>query len=129
MPSSPLDWGCGRACSKSSLARRSAGASACCIYRTEIGAMAENRTEQATPRRRQQAREKGQVLRSRDLVSAFTLLAVVALFTWHPEGWIRRWHSYFSHTLAAGALSDWNDQLPVVTWTALTVAQWAGPIL
>ena len=91
--------------------------------------MAENRTEQATPRRRQQAREKGQVLRSRDLVSAFTLLAVVALFTWHPEGWIRRWHSYFSHTLAAGALSDWNDQLPVVTWTALTVAQWAGPIL
>src|SRR5579883_3229807 len=81
--------------------------------------MAENRTEQATPRRRQQAREKGQVLRSRDLVSAFTLLAVVALFTWHPEGWIRRWHSYFSHTLAAGALSDWNDQLPVVTWTAL----------
>src|SRR5579885_3456158 len=91
--------------------------------------MAENRTEQATPRRRQQPREKGQVLRSRDLVSAFTLLAVVALFTWHPEGWIRRWHSYFSHTLAAGALSDWNDQLPVVTWTALTVAQWAGPIL
>src|SRR5579885_3256787 len=91
--------------------------------------MAENRTEQATPRRRQQAREKGQVLRSRDLVSAFTLLAVVALFPWHPEGWIRRWRSYFSHTLAECTLSDWNDQLPVVTCTALTGAVWSGPIV
>ncbi|HKT48404.1 MAG TPA: EscU/YscU/HrcU family type III secretion system export apparatus switch protein [Candidatus Acidoferrales bacterium] len=90
--------------------------------------MADNRTEQATPRRRQQAREKGQVLRSRDLVSAFTFLSVVLLFAWQPEAWIGRWHTYFSHTLAAGALTDWTSQTPVIAWTGLTVAQWVGPI-
>ena len=35
----------------------------------------ESRTEEATPQRLEQAREKGQVARSRDLASAMTLMA------------------------------------------------------
>jgi len=41
-----------------------------------------NQTEQATPRRRQKAREKGQVARSRDLISAASgMAATLVLFT------------------------------------------------
>ncbi|MCL6635660.1 MAG: flagellar biosynthesis protein FlhB [Peptococcaceae bacterium] len=41
---------------------------------------AQERTEQATPRRIQEARRKGQVARSTDLTGALCLLAMVALF-------------------------------------------------
>lgn len=40
----------------------------------------EERTEQATPRRRQKAREKGQVARSRELVSMATMAGVLLVF-------------------------------------------------
>lgn len=39
----------------------------------------EERTEEATPQRREQARERGQLARSRDLVGALTLLSAVLL--------------------------------------------------
>ena len=90
--------------------------------------MADNRTEQATPRRRQKAQEKGQVLRTRDLAAALTLLAVVILLAWHPELWISRWQSYFTRVLDAGVRGDWNDQAPVIGWTSLAIAQWVWPV-
>src|ERR1044072_4021090 len=39
--------------------------------------MAENRTEKATPKKRQEAREKGQVARSVDATGAIVMLAAV----------------------------------------------------
>lgn len=90
--------------------------------------MADNRTEQATPRRRTKAREKGQVLRARDLAAALTLLAVVILLAWHPEIWVSRWRSYFAHALDASVRSDWTGNAPVLGWTSLVVAQWVAPL-
>jgi flagellar biosynthetic protein FlhB len=90
--------------------------------------MADNRTERATPRRREKAREKGQVLRSRDLISAMTLLSAVFVIAWNPEMWIERWRSYFIRVMEASALTDWTDHAVVVQWTALAVAQWVAPI-
>jgi flagellar biosynthesis protein FlhB len=91
--------------------------------------VADNRSERATPRRRTTAREKGQVLRSRDLVSAVTVLAVVIFMAWRPEAWISRWQSYFSRSLAASIHGDWTDHVPVIQWTGLAVAQWVWPIM
>ena len=91
--------------------------------------MADNRTEQATARRRHTAREKGQVLRSRDLVSALTVLGVVILLGWHSEVWIGRWQSYFFRALDASVRSDWTGYAPVIQWSGLAVAQWVWPIL
>jgi len=90
--------------------------------------VAENRTEQATPRRRTKAREKGQVLRARDLAAALTLLAVVILLAWHPEVWVTRWQAYFARALNASVLSDWTDNVPVIGWTSLAVAQCVAPV-
>lgn len=90
--------------------------------------MADNRTEQATPRRRTTAREKGQVLRSRDLVSAVTVLAAVVFLAWNPEIWIARWRNFFSRALLAGVQGDWTGRAPVILWTSIAVAQWVWPI-
>jgi flagellar biosynthesis protein FlhB len=90
--------------------------------------VADNRTEQATPRRRQQARERGQVLRNRELVSALVLFAVILFLAWRPTVWIGRWQSYFGRLLETSFHGDWNNNVPVVGWTMLAVAQWLAPL-
>lgn len=90
--------------------------------------MADNRTEQATPRRRTKAREKGQVLRARELAAALALFSVVLLLAWHPEMWIARWQSFFLRALNASIHADWFSNAPVIGWTTLAVAQWVAPI-
>jgi flagellar biosynthetic protein FlhB len=90
--------------------------------------LADNRTEKATPRRRQQARDKGQVLRNRDLVSALSLFAVILFLAWRPQAWIGRWQNYFAHSLDASLHTDWAGTPPVLSTTLLTVAQWVAPI-
>jgi flagellar biosynthetic protein FlhB len=62
------------------------------------------------------------------LVSTLTLLGVVFLLAWHPAAWIGRWQGYFARVLNASVSGDWTDHVPVIGWTALTVALWVGPI-
>jgi flagellar biosynthetic protein FlhB len=68
-----------------------------------------NQTEQATPRRRQKAREKGQVARSRDLIGAasgmaatFVLFAMMSNF---PLAWRGFFHDCLESSIKDGALS------------------------
>ena len=51
----------------------------------------DNKTEQATPRRRQRAREKGQVARSRDLISACSGLAATLLLAGQMPRFAQAW--------------------------------------
>jgi flagellar biosynthetic protein FlhB len=90
--------------------------------------VADNRTEKATPRRREKAEEKGQILRSRELVSAMTLLSVVYVLAWRPELWIGRWQGFFARVLDASVVGGWGNRAPVISWTTLSVAQWVGPV-
>jgi flagellar biosynthetic protein FlhB len=90
--------------------------------------LADNRTEQATPRRRQKARERGQVLRSRDLISALTVFAVVFLLAWQPQIWIGFWRNYFSHVLLDSIQVDWGQNSPAIAWTTLAVAKTLWPV-
>ena len=91
--------------------------------------MAENRSEKATTRRRQKARQQGQVVRSRDLAGALTLLAVTVSLSWHPQEWIVRWRDLFGHLLSTGSGSDIGLGTPIFSWTLLAVAQWVAPVL
>src|SRR5579863_7951302 len=75
----------------------------------------QNRTERATPRRRQKAREQGQVARSRDLVAGLgTMVGILLLFWQLPAfaaGW-RRLLRYQLETAAAHpaqALAPWGS--------------------
>jgi flagellar biosynthetic protein FlhB len=91
--------------------------------------MADNRTEQATPRRRNKARERGQVVRSRDLVSALTLFGMLGMLAWHPEIGVMRWQVYFRNLLEQASSAEWAGGMPLLTVTASTVVLWAGPTL
>jgi flagellar biosynthetic protein FlhB len=89
----------------------------------------EQRTERATPRRREKARERGQLVRSRELPSALTLLAVAALLRWANGGFLPAWSGLFRHLLATGSRTDLASMASILDWTAWGIARWVLPPL
>lgn len=89
----------------------------------------DNKSEKPTGRRKQKAREKGQVARSRDLAMALTLLAVTLMLAQNPQIWISRWRGLFERLLVAGSIREIGLGTPIFSWTALAVAQWIAPVL
>jgi flagellar biosynthesis protein FlhB len=87
------------------------------------------KSERATPKRRQKALERGQMVRSRELPSALTLLGVAALLRSAQGGGLPVWRDLLRHLLAAGSRGDMSDMTPLLNWTASEVARWAVPPL
>lgn len=87
-----------------------------------------NQTEQATPRRRQKAREKGQVARSRDLIGAASgMAAIFALFSL-MSSFPLAWRGFLNDCLE-GAISGnlrMDALSPFLTHTGLFVATGAA---
>jgi flagellar biosynthetic protein FlhB len=90
---------------------------------------ADNKSEKATVRRKQKARDKGQVARSRDLVSALTLLAVTGTITFEARTWIGSWRDFMVRLLDTASRGEMGLGTSLFSWTAIAVAQWIGPIL
>ncbi len=61
----------------------------------------EDKTEQATTRKRQDVREKGQVAKSIELNSASTLLAGILVMQWLGSGIVQQWEYYAQQHLAS----------------------------
>jgi flagellar biosynthetic protein FlhB len=89
----------------------------------------EDRSQRATPRRREKARERGQVVRSRELPSALTLLAVAALLRWGQAGGISVWRDLLRSVLDTASHGDLAVVTPLFNWTALGLLHWAGPAI
>ncbi len=87
--------------------------------------MAENdndqeRTEQATPRRREEARKKGQVAKSQEVASVAILLACLIYFYFDSARLLRKMMSHLSGFLSKSgtlAISTDNIQALAVDWT------------
>ena len=74
-----------------------------------------NKTEQATPRRRQKAREKGQVSRSRDLIGAVASVAATLVLLSQISSFPSVWLSFLRDCLdGAGAGTLRMDSLPPI---------------
>ncbi|HUO13777.1 MAG TPA: EscU/YscU/HrcU family type III secretion system export apparatus switch protein [Verrucomicrobiae bacterium] len=88
----------------------------------------QSKTERATPRRRQKAREQGQVARSRDLVAGVGTTATVLLLSWQLPSFVAGWRALFHHELEYAnrypeqILPIWRNDLPVLGGVALTAA-------
>ncbi|MGH9756400.1 MAG: EscU/YscU/HrcU family type III secretion system export apparatus switch protein [Candidatus Acidiferrales bacterium] len=89
----------------------------------------EQKTERATPHRREKARERGQVVRSRELPAAFTLLGVAVMFHWIEGGMLAEWHGLFRNLLGAATHADFANAPLIILWTARTTLHWAAPPL
>jgi flagellar biosynthetic protein FlhB len=96
-----------------------------------------NRTEKATPRRRQKAREQGQVARSRDLVAGLGTTAAVVLLAWRLPAFASDWRALLRREWAYAALHPgqmaptWRSELFLfrgvalaagLSWMAATIA-------
>lgn len=82
-----------------------------------------DKTEQATPRRKQKAREKGQVARSRELMSSLAAGSMALLLAVQIDGFITRWRGLLRHALDAAVTSDFTTAAPMLQWTGSTVVQ------
>jgi flagellar biosynthetic protein FlhB len=81
-----------------------------------------DRTEAPTPRRRQEAREEGNVARSHDLTSAALLLGAMILMKWFGLGVMSAFHSILADMLSGRSLGDPNvDRLGLQILHAFTL--------
>jgi flagellar biosynthetic protein FlhB len=84
--------------------------------------MSGERTEKASPRRKQQAREKGDVPHSRDLTSAAGMLAGTLVLGWVGPMWEARWAASYGELLDLGQPRSWLDGQMVEKMLALRAA-------
>ena len=89
----------------------------------------DDKSQPGSPRRREKARERGQVVRSRELPSALGLLTVALLLRWGQSGWVQVWRDLFRHLLAESSRADLQTISALMNWTAWGVVRWAaGPM-
>lgn len=81
----------------------------------------DTKTEQPTPRRRQRAREKGQVARSRELASGIATAATVAVIAWQVSSFGSQWRGMFRDLLSAGQSGELSWQSTTVGWKSLSI--------
>ena len=88
-----------------------------------------NKTEQATPRQRKQARDRGQVTRSRELSSALTLSAVGGVVYLTGREGIPLWTHFYRTVLDLAATDSLEPGGPLLFWTGFEALRWILPIL
>lgn len=88
-----------------------------------------NKTEQATPRQRKKARERGQVTRSRELSNALTMSAVAGVLYLISKQAIPQWTHYFRTTLDLASSDSIEPGGPLLYWTSIEAFRWLLPIL
>ncbi len=78
-----------------------------------------DKTEQATPRRRDKAREQGQVARSRELAGALIGFAGLLVVLWISAAQLQRWRSHGAAWTDLAWQSDFNPGTPILLWTGM----------
>lgn len=88
-----------------------------------------SKTEQATPKRRSKAREKGQVARSRELPGVFALAGVAGAAALMASTSVTHWTTFYRNTLYAASTGNLDSNGPVFFWSSVEVMRWIVPIL
>ena len=88
-----------------------------------------NKTEQATPRHRKRARDRGQVTRSRELSGALAMAAVAGVVWLLGRDAIPHWTLFFRNTLDAARTDNIQPNGPLLFWTGIEALRWVIPML
>ena len=91
--------------------------------------MADNKTEQATPKRRNKAREQGSVPRSREFSSTLALVAVCGVTMLVAPSSLKYWTVLYRETLFLAATTNLDTNSPLLFWSGVEVMRWITPIL
>jgi flagellar biosynthetic protein FlhB len=87
-----------------------------------------SKTEQATPRQRLKARERGQVTRSRELTGALSMFAVAGVLALMARGGAVHWTDFFRTTLESAQAETIETNGPLLFWTSVEALRWVVPI-
>jgi len=88
-----------------------------------------SKTEQATPKQRQKARERGQVARSRELPNVLAMAAALAALSVMSQGAIMHWTTFYRNMLDTAAHGDLESNGPILFWSTVEVFRWIVPVL
>jgi flagellar biosynthetic protein FlhB len=88
-----------------------------------------NKSEQATPRQRQKARERGQVTRSRELSGALSLCAVAGALYLMCRDAVPQWAHFFRTTLDLANADSIEPGGALLFRTSMETLRWIVPIL
>jgi flagellar biosynthetic protein FlhB len=91
--------------------------------------MADNKTEQATPKKREMARGKGQIARSRELPGVFALAAVAGVMAMMAPMSVTHWTTLYRDTLYVASTANLDINGPILFWSEVEVLRWIVPIL
>lgn len=91
--------------------------------------MSENKTEKPTPRRRQKAREQGQIARSRDLSGALALSGALGLIAWQGYSGIEAWQNLLRRALEFSGAETLSPTTPLFIWTGWTLVRCVVPVM
>jgi flagellar biosynthetic protein FlhB len=91
--------------------------------------MSDNKTEKPTPRRRQKARDQGQVARSRDLSGILAASGAFGLVAWQGYSGIEAWRNLLRHTLEFSSADTLSPSAPLFIWTGWTIAKCVVPVM
>jgi flagellar biosynthetic protein FlhB len=72
--------------------------------------MSEKGTEQATPQRKKKAKEKGDSVRSRELLSAMAMLGGVMMLGVTAHGFVSSWGKVYAESLRSAAVGEVNGE-------------------
>jgi flagellar biosynthetic protein FlhB len=72
--------------------------------------MSEKGTEQATPQRKKKAKEKGDSVRSRELLSAIAMLGGVLMLGATAHGFVSSWGKVYEESLRSAAVGEVNGE-------------------
>ena len=89
----------------------------------------ENKTEQATPQRRQKAREQGQMARSRELPSVLAIVGAIAALRFVALDTIPHWTMFYRSLLDMALHENFQSNGPVLFWSSVEVFRWIVPVL
>ncbi|ADW70913.1 EscU/YscU/HrcU family type III secretion system export apparatus switch protein [Granulicella tundricola] len=88
-----------------------------------------NKTEEATPKRRQKAREQGQVARSKELPSVLAIAGAIGALCMMSQSAVTHWTTFYRSMLDTASTSDLESNGPILFWGSVEVFRWIIPVL
>jgi flagellar biosynthetic protein FlhB len=89
----------------------------------------QNKTEEATPKKREDARKKGQLARSKELPSLLAIAGALGALCIMSLGAVTHWTIFYRNMLDTAATSDLESNGPILFWSTVEVLRWVVPIL
>jgi len=84
----------------------------------------DDKTERATPRRREKAREQGRVARSREVAGALIGFAGLLVVLWISSSELERWRLSWRSWTDLAWQSDFNPGTSILVWTGTAALRW-----